>query len=158
MILYFCKVKCHTELVNWGIIPGSSFSYSWLTPTPSSLDWVVQAGSEEPLGLLWALAKEGHLCCRLHIIPRHSPRVSMIHPELPKPDRQGQITTNHPWHTGQPISFVFNCFHSWFLSVLHSWTCWLAQQVSGVGVPHVPAWWCLLWMLQGTKALSCSVL
>lgn len=117
----FCKVKCHTELVNWGVVPGSSFSYSWLNPRPSSLGWVVQAGSEEPLGLLWALAKESHPCCMLYIIPVHCPRVSMIHPELLKPERQGQITTKHPWHTRLPFSFVFNCFHSCFFPVLHSW-------------------------------------
>lgn len=63
-------------------------------------------------------------------------------------NRPSQAT---PQFCVQLFSFlVFICFT--FLK------CWLAQQASGVGVPNVPGWWCLLGMLQGTKAVSCIVL
>lgn len=113
MILYFCKAKCSPELVNWGIIPDSSFSYSWLTPTPSCLGWVVHAGSEEPLVWLWALAKERHPCCRLHIPPMHSPRVSTLLPELPKtdsPQARARLQQPIPRIPGNPSALCLTGF------------------------------------------------
>lgn len=113
MILYFCKVKRSTELLNGGTIPDSSLSYSLLTPTPSFLDWVAHAGSEEPFGLPWAWAKEGHTCCRLHILPMCSPRVSMLLPELPKtgsPPARARLSQLTPRIPGSPSALCLTGF------------------------------------------------
>lgn len=110
-MLYFCKVKCSTELVNWGNY--SSFSYSGLTPTPSSFGWVVRAGSEEPLVLLWALAKEGHPCCRFHIPSKRSPGASTLLPELPKtdsPQARARLQQPIPEIPGNPSTLCLTGF------------------------------------------------
>lgn len=89
----------------------------WLTPTPSSLGWVIHTGSEEPWLLLWALARESQPSWRLHVPPGCSPRVSMLLPKSDSPQTRARLQQPIPGIPGNPSALCLTSFIPGFTPV-----------------------------------------